>query len=150
MTGNILNPTRSVGVILPHVGPSQLAEEVFSAMTGDDMYSIYYERVAVPYRPTVIPLHTVSECLFFSGRLIGTTLFSMNYVLSSLQKIESVFYIYDLEFLRGKTNYMDNLKIYRNQELKIYTRSEEYAKIFKNYANRDIEVKSIRDVINMR
>lgn len=138
----------SVGVILPHVGPSQLAEEVFSAMTGDDMYSIYYERVANPYRPTVIPLHTVSECLFFSGRLIATSLFSAQFILSSLQHIEACYYIYDLPWLRGQTNFVENLKILRNPELKLYTRSEEYKSLIEKYTNRSVEVKTIGDLIH--
>ncbi len=140
----------NTGVIIPHVGPSQLTEEVLEAAKyPQNVYSIFYEHETECYRAIPHLLSNVSESLIFTGRLIATSLSSAKYVIKSLNHVQRIFYVYDLEFLReGKNNYIANLEIYRHPSLKLYTRCEDYADRLRKYANVDVEVDSIYNVMN--
>lgn len=138
----------NTGIILPNLSASQLVEEVLQITEQDKgFYTLYLENVTQPYRPVRSPIMNVSETVFFSGKLIATTLFSAQYILSNLCNTEKIYYVYDLEFLRGRTNFIDNIAVYRDPNLKIYTRSLEYAKLLENYCNRHIEVINIAELL---
>lgn len=130
-----------VGIILPNLGASQLLHEVVGKINQTrGPYTVYYEDIYPTYVRIHAPLMNITESKYFSGRLIATTLSSADYILSSLQHNELIFYIYDLEWLRGKTDYVANQLIYRNPKLKLYTRCKEYAELIKQYTNRDVGI----------
>lgn len=138
----------NTGIILPNLSASQLVEEVLQITEKEKgFYTLYLENVTQPYRPVRSPIMNVSETVFFSGKLIATTLFSAQYILHSLQNVDKKYYVYDMEWLRGRNNFIDNMKILRNPELSLYTRSEEYAQLIKNYCNRDVKVCTIGELI---
>jgi hypothetical protein len=143
-----MNNKINVGIILPHLGASQLTEEVLNSISdGKNRYVLYYENLANPYRPIPYMNTNITETVHFKGRLIATTLFSASYILSNLNYTEKIFYIYELEWLKGRRDFLENLKTYRNQDIKLYTRSEEYSKLIGNYCNRKVEVKEIKELV---
>lgn len=138
----------NVGIILPSLGPSQLTEEVLEAIQkGKDRYCLYYENLMQHYRPIPFPVMNISESVYFSGKLIATSLFSASYILSNLNHTRKLLFCNDLEFLRGRTDFMQNISVYRNPELELYTRSEDYAKLLSNYTNKEVKVKTIEELI---
>ncbi len=140
---------KKTGIILPHFGPSQLTEEVLNIINKDNgNVTLYYESAVQQYRPISFPYLNVTECLHFSGKLIGTTLFSLGYITKSLKKIDAYAFLYDLPWLNGFTDYMANIKLLRNPDLKLLTRSEDYAKMVRNYTNRECGVCTIEELIN--
>ena len=139
----------NVGIVLPHLGPSQLTEEVLECcLRGKDKYALYYENVVKLYRPVPFFNSNISETLFFTGKLIATTFFSANYILSSLNHNKHIMYFYDIEFLRGRTDFIQNISTLRSPQLELYTRSEDYAKLISNYCNKEVKVRTIEQVIN--
>ncbi len=145
---NKIEKIKNIGVILPHLGPSQLAHEVITKVNAErGCYSLYYEGLYPAYTRIHSSLMNITESKYFSGRLISTTLSSAEYTLFSLQHIELIYYCYDLEFLRGKTDYIHNISIYRNPKLKLFTRCESYAKILSDYCNKEVEVCQIGELM---
>lgn len=135
------------GIILPHLGPSQLNEEIIDIVNGGGDYTIFFEDVSKTYRPINVPMMNITESRYFSGRLIAFTLLSANYILNSLKHIKAEYYLYELPWLRGYNNFIENIKILRNESLGVTTRSKEYASLFNKYANREIAVKTIEEIL---
>lgn len=143
----------NVGIILPHVASSQLKDEVFDIVNAysekGNSYTIFFENVAPNYRYILAPLMNIADSKFFKGRLIGFTLSSTDFMLRSFNEVESVLYAYDMEFLRGKTDFISNNKVYRNPELKILTRSNDYKNLLQNYSNRTVDVISLEQIMTV-
>ncbi len=141
----------NVGIILPHVASSQLKDEVFDIVNAyaekGNSYTIFFENVAPNYRYILAPLMNIADSKFFKGRLIGFTLSSTDFMLKSFNEVEPILYAYDLEFLRGKTDFIANNKVYRNPNLQLYTRSHDYKKLLENYSNRSADVISLEKLM---
>lgn len=136
------------GIILPHLGNSQLTYEVqkivFENQDTQEFY-IFYEQSYPSQYSFFAPIMNISEMKHFSGRLIGFTLSSLSYLDKAVLPIEPIVYLYDLEWLRGKTDYISNVQQFR--KYKLYTRSQEYAELIQNYTNHTCEFKQLKDVI---
>ncbi len=140
--------THNTGIILPHLGASQLVEEVLNAVEQTNKpCSLYIENVCVPYRQISKAIFNISETVFFNGKLIATTLFSCAYIQNNLNHITMHYFMQDLPWLRGFTDFVDNVRVLRHPELKLYTSSEEYARLISNYCNKEVEVCQIGDLI---
>lgn len=143
----------NIGIILPHVASSQLKDEVFDIVNAyaekGNSYTIFFENVAPNYRYILAPLMNIADSKFFKGRLIGFTLSSTDFMLRSFNEVESVLYAYDLEWLRGKTNFIENNAVYRNPNLQLCTRSNDYARLIEGYANRTPSVVSLEKLMTV-
>ncbi len=142
----------NIGLILPHLSIAQIKDEVVdiinkNSQQGKNSYSIFFENTSPNYRMVLAPLMNISDSKFFKGRLITFSLSTIQYALNSPNLVEPVLYVYDLEWLRGHTDFVKNVSIYRNPKLKIYTRSEDYADLLNKYANIKVEVKSLEKLM---
>ena len=139
-----------VGIILPHLGPSQLAHEVITKINETrGPYTLYFEDVCPTYTRIHSALMNLSESKFFTGRLIATSPLSANYILSSLKHIEACFFINDIFWYRGLNNYIQNVNLLRNPKLKLYTRCEQYADIIEKYCGVKPTVCKITDLMEI-
>lgn len=141
----------NVGLILPHLSIAQIKDEVFNIIDrysqGKNSYSIFFENTSPNYRMSLAPLMNISDSKFFSGRLISFSLSTIEYALKSPNLVEPILYVYDLEWLRGQTDYVKNISIYRNPRLRVCTRSADYKRLLDNYANINSTVVSLETLM---
>ncbi len=141
--------SKNIGIILPHLIPSQLLFEVtniINANANKHSYCIFYENISPTFNSVLCPVMNISEMKYFrKGRLIGFTLGSGEQMLKSVNHIEPLLYLYDLEWLRGKTDYVRNLSILR--QIPLATRSEEYSKLAENYTNTKCPFKKLEEIL---
>lgn len=139
-----------VGIILPHLAPSQIKDEVFDMIdkyaTVHD-YSIFYENVAPNLRRCLAPIYNIADSKFFTGRLVSFSLQSSPFLLKAYKHVEPIIYLYDIPWLRGSTDYIENNRILRNPELKLITRSKDYASLIKHYTGILPEVKTLEQIM---
>lgn len=138
----------NIGIILPNLSGGQLVYEVFDAIHGIknnvdyDVVVFFEDYTDIPIKPPCACMH-LTEIPNFKGKIIATNLSSASFLLKKTIITEKIFYVYDLEWIRGKNQYLINYKLYNSMPL--YTRSEDYAKELKNYANVDAKVMSVID-----
>lgn len=142
----------NIGITLPHLAPSQAKDEVFDIVNrlswkGENSYSIFFENVAPNFRNVSAPTMNISDSRFFKGIMIGFTLSSVSFSLNSPNSCETILYSYDLEWLRNNRPFLDNILVYRNPNLKIYTRSKDYANLLGHYSNREVGVISLEELL---
>ena len=77
------------------------------------------------------------EAWSFDGVLISTNLETTKMMMACIKSTKKFFYVWDLEWIRRKKNYMYNLQAYQNIEL--ITRSFEYARLLENYCNKKVK-----------
>lgn len=138
-----------VGIILPHLIPSQLGFEVVNLVNSNPnkhSYTIFYEDLMPNLLSPTCPVMNISDVKYFrTGRIVCFSLSSASLLLKSVNHIEPILYLYDLPWLRGHADYMENLKIMR--ALPVYTRSDEYARLASNYANIKCVHRELREVL---
>lgn len=142
----------NIGIILPHLSPSQIKDEVFDIVNqhgqNDNFsYSIFYENVSPNLRVCLAPIFNIADSKFFSGKLIGFSLESSTFLLKTFKNVRPYFYLYDLPWCRNRTDFMANNQIFRNPQLTLITRSHDYAKLIKNYTGILPEVKSLEQLL---
>lgn len=128
------------GVILPSLHSSQLSylaiKQGNSIVANGDDFVIFYENLhPACLKPDFAIMQTV-EIWKFRGNLIATNLSHAAQLLHVKNHIKKFFYVWDLEWLRGNKNFLENIKIYRNEELTLLCRSKEHAKRIEDYCNR--------------
>jgi hypothetical protein len=135
----------NIGLILPNLSASQLAFEVIT-QANKISFEGEYECILFPLvitpqciKPTVAIMN-ISEIYDFSGILIATNLYSAAQIANLKNAARKIFYVWDLEHLRGHHNYVENMHIYSDRRLEIMTRSESHAKVIYNYCNRHSKI----------
>lgn len=131
----------NVGLVLPHLGASQLSfiainHANFISGISDDEFYLFTKN---PSEPCVSPgcaVMNISEVIGFKGLLIATDLGSADLIRSVPTDAILVFYVWDLQFLRNKKDFINNVAIYRDKRLTLIARSESHAKVISNYCNR--------------
>lgn len=99
----------------------------------------FYENLPNPVIPPNFGLMNIQDIWGFDGLTICTNIDQALALKQVPGHHSKIFYVWDLEFLReGKRNFLYNLQAYRS-DLKIVCRSEEHAKCFSNYANREVD-----------
>lgn len=78
----------------------------------------------------------ISEMWSCGGLVIATNLTTANTLAKAVIKAKKVFYVWDLEFLRGNKNFVENSRIYRDPRLTLICRSQSHAEALENYCNR--------------
>jgi len=130
----------NVGVIVQDIGPSQLGFlalnqcNVVSKATDHDC-CIFIRSLDTPCIQPAVACMNVSELFSFEGIIIATTIDTVMMALNTMSRVDVIFYVWDLEWLRGKTNFLENVKAYNNPRVTLVCRSLEHAKEIKNYAN---------------
>jgi hypothetical protein len=153
----------NIGIILPNLEPSQLAfetiynlnEEIVAGSKHD--YRIFFEDLSVRFMNPSCAIMNISEIWHFDGLLVTTTLNNTRLALKTTGNIQRVFYVWDLEWLRGQNDYLHNLSIYRNPNTLLLARSTEHAEAIYNYTNRkvngvvsDLKLGELADAISTR
>ncbi len=142
----------NLGLVVPHLAPSQLRDEVFDIInrnkkTTNNSFTLFFENAAPCFSPVIAPIMNVSELKHFRGRAIHFSLSSPEFTINSLYPIDSILYSYDLDWLSGKNDFVENVKLYRNENLRLITRSNEYANLLSKYANKKVEVKTLEELL---
>jgi hypothetical protein len=139
----------NIGLILPDLNPSQLSFEIINLINANSKkneYVVFYENITRNMNSISCPVMNISEVKYFrSGLLVAFNLHSALSLLNSFNDIQKLLYLYDLEWVRGKTDYLKNLKIMRN--LPLATRSREYSLLIENYCNSHCEVQTLEDIL---
>lgn len=142
---------RSIGIIVTDLGPSQLAFMILKQtelLKGLGWSSfIFYESLMRPcINPTVATMN-ISESVSFDGHCLSTNLNQTKLLLNNNTRGKKIFYVWDLEWLRGHDNFDFNSDIYRDENLILITRSQEHSDALKNYCNRKAD--HIVDNVNL-
>lgn len=142
----------NIAIVLPHLAPSQLRDEVFDIINrnrsvSNNSYTIFFENAAPCFSSVVAPIMNVSELKHFRGRAIHFTLSSPRFTLNSIYQVETILYSYDLDWLSSHPDYISNVKLYRNDKLKLVTRSDSYANLLSKYCNKKVETKTLESLL---
>jgi hypothetical protein len=142
-----------IGVILNSLESSQLA--YFAIKQGNSIVEngcdfVIFQENSFPacLKPNFAIMNT-AEMWKFRGHLISTNLSHAAQLIKVKNHLKKYFYVHDLEFLRTKRNFVENVKIYRNDELKLIAPSQEYADILENYCNRKPIVVEDFDIVKI-
>lgn len=126
-----------IGIVLNNLYVNQLAYDVLSQEHENYDISIFYEEntpVLIPPKGAIYLLH---EIFSYDGLLIATNLDHASLISKCVKSFTKVFYVWDLEWIRNKKDFISNINIYRNNNLILVTPSEDYRRELKNYCNRD-------------
>jgi hypothetical protein len=131
----------NLGIMLPDLSASQLAFEVIN-QANKLSFEGKYECILFPLgigticvKPNVAILNP-AEVYDFKGVLIATNLHSASVLCNLKNNARKLFYIWDLEYLRGKVDYVSNIQTYANPKIELICRSEFHAQMIENYCNR--------------
>ena len=78
------------------------------------------------------------------------------FALKAVNQTKKFFYIWDLEWTRGRTrtDFTKNLSSYRNENINLIARSKDHALAIQNYCNRkvpyimeDFDINTLREII---
>lgn len=132
----------NIGIILPSLDANQLAFEtilsintILSNGTKND-YRIFFENLSPKIIQPLCSIMNITELWHYNGLLITTTLENTKLAIKAIADTKIVFIVWDLEWLRGHNNYIDNISIYRNPNIILLARSKDHAKIIENYCGR--------------
>lgn len=134
----------NIGVVLHSLDVNQLAyETIFSInkeIEGGSSYDyrIFFENLSTRCLPIKCGIMNISEVWHYNGVLITTTLLNTALTSRVMGNIKRVFWVWDLEWLRGANNYLSNLQVYRNPNILLIARSLEHAQAIEHYANRRV------------
>lgn len=130
---------KSLGLIIPSLVTSQLAFFAIHRLnnisynTHDIDCVAFVENVDKPCVPNLFSIMEMTQIWNFHGTLISTTLENASFAINATTNAKKIFYIWDLEWLRGKKNFKNNLSILRNPNINLATRSKDYADLTYNY-----------------
>lgn len=127
-----------IGVVLNNLGPNQLAYFAIKSVNRANLnVSLFYENMALPCLDVNAPIMTINEIWPFKGTLIATSIDTAIRINKVVGEISRIFYVYDLEWIRNKTNFIYNMEAFHSN-IEIIARSNEHAKLIENYSNRKV------------
>lgn len=133
---------RNCGIILPDMQISQLSYEIITQINSEIIsgspydYRIFFENISTQCVQPLCAVMNISEIWAYSGILISTTLENTLFSINLKTDCLKFFYLWDLEWLRNKKNYLYNLSILRNPQIKLIVRSKDCAKELERYSNK--------------
>lgn len=147
--------SQRIAVMINELGASQLAYFVVRSMnaflTANPLADavILYRQYSSVYTQTFFATMP-TECIHeFRGTVVTTDLESTKCAVMYGHK--PIFYVNDLEWIRGRTNFMDNVKTYR-EAIRLICRSEDHADALVKYAGIDrvevMPVFNIAEILN--
>lgn len=152
----------NIGVIVEDLGMSQLSYSVINNINAacehnsENDYILFYENLGNPILPVNCAVMNSSELWSFNGIVIATTASSAMFALKAVNQTKKFFYIWDLEWTRGRTrtDFTKNLSSYRNENINLIARSKDHALAIQNYCNRkvpyimeDFDINTLREII---
>lgn len=143
-----------VGIIVPYLAPAQLSflavGQCNRAVRNGHEPIIFFENVSPMNVPTDFSMMNISEIWSFEGVMVATTLSSANLLRKAPNPSFKIFYVWDLEWLRGQMDFEKNVEIYRDENIKLVARSRSHAEAIEKYCNRKVDfVTSNLDVERM-
>ena len=132
-----------IGFILEDLLPSQLNFYVVNTVnkvlreSNEHDFVLFYEELTVPSMTPQCAVMNICEIYAFDGLLIGTRLDHAARMANIASPSQKVFYVWDLEWMRGKTDFVQNMHGYRSDRVDVVTRSPSYARALQYYANLD-------------
>jgi len=133
---------KNIGVIVPSLENAQLPFEVISAINTEIAngsqwdYRIFFENFGPHIVNPMCAVMNVGELHYYSGLLVSTTIDNTRLSLKVPGKLRRIFLIWDLEWLRSKGDFFDNMQVYRDPRLILVARSKDMANAITNYTNR--------------
>tara|TARA_R110002110_G_scaffold404333_1_gene622530 strand:- start:104 stop:565 length:462 start_codon:yes stop_codon:yes gene_type:complete len=133
------------GFVVRNLAPSQLSYYLINSINGEMENSCTDEAVVFIQEPSIkmkannFSMLNSTEMWSFSGSLISTDI-STTRQLSSLFGIsKKFFYVWDLLWCRPQwRNHELTIKAFTDPSIRLIARSEDHAKMIKNYCNRDV------------
>lgn len=142
-----------IGIIIPSLDLNQLAFETISDINksiingSKNDYTIFYQELTSKCIEPLCATMTINEAHTHNGILIATNLDSAEFLIKTTNKSKKIFYIWDLEFLRNKNNFLNKINIYRNPNLTLISRSQEYNRALEVFCNR--KAQTIQTKLNL-
>lgn len=140
-----------IGVILPHLGPSQLAFNVvnqinqLSNFNNNFDFMLFFENLVKPCINPNCAAVNANEIWSFEGILISTNINAAIASAKAVNRARNIFYVWDLEWLRGMTDFPFNMQAYRNPNVELVARSQHHVRAIEDYCNRKVS-KVIEDI----
>lgn len=135
-----MNKLIRIGILLPHLGPTQMAYEIITALNITLMnkinfdFTLFVEEILMPCTKPLCAIMNIAEIHAYHGNLITTTIQNTMFTLGAVAIQRRFFYLWDLEWLRlGRQNYLQNMSVYRNSNIQLITRSQSHADQLNEY-----------------
>lgn len=112
---------------------NQLSEQGYSP------FCFYSSLSNLPISPSFAVLNIHNAHFFSRGPIIATNIENAKLMLKLPIKAKKYLYLWDLEWLRGSYNYIQNVDILRNSNIQLIARSESHAQNIQNYCTRTVE-----------
>lgn len=139
--------------MVDNIGPNQIAfysvvqaNYIARKEAGID-FTIFVENIVEPPIRPLCAVMNNAEMMSFDGILIATSFSGAEKILKAVNTSEKVFYVYNLEWLSSPQSFQKYVSILRHPELKIFTRSQQYAKAIEKYAG--VKVRGISPNMNV-
>lgn len=98
-------------------------------------YCFYHNLSTTAITPLFSISHVYYAMYFYGGKLVATNLNTLKTMLNIHTNAEKYFYVWDLEWLRGGFDYMSNVSLMRDKNIKLIARSDSHAEAIYNYCN---------------
>ena len=138
----------NLGIVVQHLGSSQISYEAIKLVNSVNNAVIFFEQLIAPCVPIRCATMCITEMTSFRGILITTNIENTLMVsqIVNRNQVKLMFYVWDLEWLRpNKNNYLYNIKAYNTPEVLI-ARSKEHVGPLTNYCNRQPIIRNFQQV----
>lgn len=140
------------GIVLEDLGVSQLSYFAIRSMNAAISNgkvsdgTIFYRQYAPFFTPAYFGVVGIDMLSHFTGDLITTDLDGT--AMALMYGIKPTFYINDLEWMRGRYDFLTNVKLYR-EAARLFCRSPSHQTAIKNYCGRMAELLPIFNIEKM-
>lgn len=144
----------NLAFLVEDLNPSQLSFLLIKACNAlssvDISPIIFYNNLSKTMVEPNFACMNMSMFSYFRGVAVATSLETAKQLLQSNNNCKKYLYLWDLEWLRKNSDYMENLKVLRNKNLTVLSRSATHSKLIQNYANiTNVDVIDLEDVKNL-
>ena len=134
------------GVLLNNIGANQLAYRVIQGLNElgnqrpDVDPIVYYENMQRSCLPTNFAVMQIAEAWGQHGTMMSTSL-STAHKLIGFPSERKIFYVWDLEWLRGhkERHYKLSADIYTHPDLELMARSQDHKNVIENAFNKEVK-----------
>lgn len=110
--------------------------------------NVFYEEPTHTYMQGNFAIMQMIEAFNEQGLMIATNYSTASKLINIPMPDKKIFYVWDIEWLRGNPRYELYKDIYLSKELTLYCRSEDHSKLIQNCFNKECEVKTFEEIIN--
>lgn len=133
----------NIGLVVPHLGLSQIGFYSIKAINRlinigyKDDAAIFFEQIAMPILQPLCGTMCINELMSFKGTLITSTIdnTAMSLARNSRKNNKIILYLWDLEWMRGKSDYRYNYSVLNSVD-QIFVRSQEHGRAIENYVGK--------------